>query len=184
MIQRNVFKYLFTYIFVDPWYNFWHTFIYFWDTIFVHFWYILVQSLVYFSHEIQNKIDKNQQIELLEKVAEKLNDDLEGKSDNSQIISELKSELESLKSETWQFEKFQRNGRRFTYILAHILLLLVPIIQLSFKQKVSAEPTSSNRTRTSKKIESSGLTKTFKPRTRPRLNQTQTQFKDFRPCGP
>ena len=109
--------------------------------------------MVYFSHEIQNKIDKNQQIELLEKVTEKLNDDLEGKSDNSQIISELKSELESLKSETWQFEKFQRNGRRFTYILAHILLLLVPIIQLSFKQKVSTEPTSSNRTRTSKKIE-------------------------------
>ena len=87
---------------------------------------------VHFSYKIQNKIDKNQQIELLEKVAEKLNDDLEGKSDNSQIISELKSELESLKSETWQFEKFQRNGRRFTYILAHILLLLVPIIQLSF----------------------------------------------------
>ena len=65
-------------------------------------------------------------------MAEKPNDDLERKSDNSQIISELKSELESLKSETWQFEKFQRNGRRFTYILAHILLLLVPIIQLSF----------------------------------------------------
>ena len=79
------------------------------------------------------KIEKNEQFELLEKVAEKLNDDLEGKSDNSQIISELKSELESLKSETWQFEKFQRNGRRFTYILAHILLLLVPIIQLGFQ---------------------------------------------------
>ena len=84
---------------------------------------------------MQIEIDKNQQIELLEKVAEKLNDDLEEKSDNSQIISELKSELESLKSETWQFEKFQRNGRRFTYILAHILLLLVPIIQSSFQQK-------------------------------------------------
>ena len=71
---------------------------------------------------------------MLERVAEKLNDDLEGKSDNSQIISELKSELESLKSEAWKFEKFQRNGRRFTYILAHILLLLVPIIQLSFQK--------------------------------------------------
>ena len=72
-------------------------------------------------------------------MAEKSNDDPERKSDNSQIISELKSELESLKSETWQFEKFQRNGRRFTYILAHILLLLVPIIQLSFhrNQKLS-----------------------------------------------
>lgn len=105
-------------------------------TFYYHFWCIFgtfyVQCSVHFAREIQNKIDKNQQIELLEKVAEKLNDDLEGKSDNSQIISELKSELESLKSETWQFEKFQRNGRRFTYILAHILLLLVPIIQPSF----------------------------------------------------
>ena len=79
-------------------------------------------------------MEKNQQVELLERVAEKLNDDLEGKSANSQIISELKSELESLKSEAWKFEKFQRNGRRFTYILAHILLLLVPIIQLSFQK--------------------------------------------------
>ena len=92
-------------------------------------------TLVHFEIILQcKKIDKNQQIELLERVAEKLNDDLEGKSANSQIISELKSELESLKSEAWKFEKFQRNGRRFTYILAHILLLLVPIIQLSFQK--------------------------------------------------
>ena len=92
-------------------------------------------TLVHFEIILQcKKIDKNQQIELLERVAEKLNDDLEGKSANSQIIFELKSELESLKSEAWKFEKFQRNGRLFTYILAHILLLLVPIIQLSFQK--------------------------------------------------